>query len=496
VVHFCPPIYILNVENLITIDSALLALEFSSDTLVRNRLLETRFQLDVLSDCKKIAPQHQLVQLIRQFDILNGVSVADYIANPSGEEPLELFHERMQIQLALATSGEEKKEKDHVVTCHLCGKYTIMYQPGMDNPEFRRFENVRNYWFQQMEEAMIKKREKDLVKLEADKQRIAKERASYQRTIDLNMDRKITELAKARIQAESSESNSEQSLGLSIKERMKTWGTKEKEEKIKAQIRESGEVRPEVVCGHVVRKLEQFDQKHPGDFFNDEEKRIHNDFISTVQGNLKASKKCSTSAELNAVFPVFQGLDPSSGSAAGPSETTKFAVCETKSCEGAFCLICEIPLRKTDLGNHECAANAVSALYSEVLRVLASASTRTCPHCSSIGMKDLACTHITCTKCAKRWCYVCLKPDSKWPERHNEWTLDTTDPERCPQYLEYKYGDTLGDGNRMMRGEPGKALAKFHADLQRIAIEDFKKSQDPALWDKMLAAYFPKGIFD
>lgn len=68
-----------------------------------------------------------------------------------------------------------------------------------------------------------------------------------------------------------------------------------------------------------------------------------------------------------------------------------------------------------------------------------------CPNCQLAGRKDDACTHMTCTKCSSRWCYVCgldvLKCD-KAPETgssgdpiflHNrDWERNE---KRCPMYL-------------------------------------------------------------
>ena len=69
-----------------------------------------------------------------------------------------------------------------------------------------------------------------------------------------------------------------------------------------------------------------------------------------------------------------------------------------------------------------------------------------CPNCQLAGRKDDACTHMTCTKCSSRWCYVCgldvLKCD-KAPEApgssgdpiflHNrDWERNE---KRCPMYL-------------------------------------------------------------
>jgi hypothetical protein len=61
-------------------------------------------------------------------------------------------------------------------------------------------------------------------------------------------------------------------------------------------------------------------------------------------------------------------------------------------------------------------------------------------------------------------------------------------------YLHFKYGDIEGDDVR--NGDPAKALAKFHAVLQKKAIEEFKAqaSPDPDLWARMIRLKFPRGL--
>ena len=64
-----------------------------------------------------------------------------------------------------------------------------------------------------------------------------------------------------------------------------------------------------------------------------------------------------------------------------------------------------------------------------------------CPKCGIKGMKDDACTHMTCDNCGQIWCYICGKgvevvdkePGHDNIYGHNEdWD---TNPDRCPMYL-------------------------------------------------------------
>jgi hypothetical protein len=186
--------------------------------------------------------------------------------------------------------------------------------------------------------------------------------------------------------------------------------------------------------------------------------------------------------------------DLAAGQAEIPSESTKFVFCEMKTCEGGFCLICEVPLMRKDLAAHECISGGVSKLYAQVLEVLARASSRKCPHCGESGIKDLECTHVQCQKCDRKWCYVCQKPDYLWDANHNIWGWKGEESSRCPKYLELKYGDKNPNGHVVI-GDPAKALEMFHIELQQQAIEELKNTQDPSLWKKMTETYFPNGIF-
>jgi hypothetical protein len=59
-------------------------------------------------------------------------------------------------------------------------------------------------------------------------------------------------------------------------------------------------------------------------------------------------------------------------------------------------------------------------------------------------------------------------------------------------YLQQKHGDKL-NGN-VMDGDPALALAKFHSELQREALEKLKKDTNPDLWAMMMKNRFPSGI--
>eukprot|EP00475_Leptophrys_vorax_P006356 TRINITY_DN13926_c0_g1_i1.p1 TRINITY_DN13926_c0_g1~~TRINITY_DN13926_c0_g1_i1.p1 ORF type:complete len:576 (-),score=161.14 TRINITY_DN13926_c0_g1_i1:113-1840(-) len=179
--------------------------------------------------------------------------------------------------------------------------------------------------------------------------------------------------------------------------------------------------------------------------------------------------------------------------------SSQFFICKKKDCTGAFCLRCEKFLHKSEAAAHLCEIDPEYELYVDVLRILVENATRKCPHCGFIGRKDYACTHITCDKCSKRFCYVCctkLEDLAGGFGPHNQWTLATPqDSGRCPMYLQHKWGDRLTETGERYDGDPALALDRFHASLQKKAIVAKKASVDQALWVRMVERRFPKGIF-
>jgi hypothetical protein len=61
-------------------------------------------------------------------------------------------------------------------------------------------------------------------------------------------------------------------------------------------------------------------------------------------------------------------------------------------------------------------------------------------------------------------------------------------------YLHYKYGER--ENGDLRDGDPARSLAKFHAALQKQAIEEFKakNNPDPEIWAKMIRLKFPRGL--
>lgn len=74
-------------------------------------------------------------------------------------------------------------------------------------------------------------------------------------------------------------------------------------------------------------------------------------------------------------------------------------------------------------------------------KALEKGTKRYCPECKVGGIKDDACTHMTCDNCNTVWCYLCGKSEANCDKsdpngnifKHNDnWD---THPRRCPMYL-------------------------------------------------------------
>jgi hypothetical protein len=132
-----------------------------------------------------------------------------------------------------------------------------------------------------------------------------------------------------------------------------------------------------------------------------------------------------------------------------------------------------------------CIVDPIEKLYQKVLEVLATSASRACPNCGTSGMKDLSCTHITCDKCQKKFCYVCEVAESALEGGfavHNQWELDAI-ANRCPMYLHLKWGN---DGQN-----PAAALDSFHRELQTKAIDALKAEvNDEILWSDTVQRKF------
>lgn len=134
-----------------------------------------------------------------------------------------------------------------------------------------------------------------------------------------------------------------------------------------------------------------------------------------------------------------------------------FIVYRRQGCSTSECLLCHRVIDTAERQEHQCGVDPTQGLYTELLEILAQASVTKCPNksCGFSGMKDLACTHITCTKCSTKFCYLCGVKPLRGFSGHNQWRLPkpllpgeqppSVDSYKdcCPMYLKQKYGNNL-----------------------------------------------------
>lgn len=122
-------------------------------------------------------------------------------------------------------------------------------------------------------------------------------------------------------------------------------------------------------------------------------------------------------------------------------------------CKDASCRVCNKDLEGTDQFTFDIwkSEHSKCAKLREPKRLIEEAieegSKMRCPSCNLAGRKDDACTHMTCTKCATSWCYVCgldAKTADKGEGRGDDRDLDDIylhnkdwerNVKRCPMYL-------------------------------------------------------------
>ncbi|CAF0987072.1 unnamed protein product [Rotaria sordida] len=126
--------------------------------------------------------------------------------------------------------------------------------------------------------------------------------------------------------------------------------------------------------------------------------------------------------------------------------------CQHEQCLKVSCLICRkvCPKFQSDYGTDEELAEMDKHFKCAELaddkhivdEYLESGQKIACPKCGLAGMKDDACTHMTCPTCAQLWCYFCGKKvedcekardgtNGIFDHNHN-WDCN---PNRCPMYL-------------------------------------------------------------
>eukprot|EP00466_Bigelowiella_natans_P003082 jgi/Bigna1/86734/estExt_fgenesh1_pg.C_130100 len=189
-----------------------------------------------------------------------------------------------------------------------------------------------------------------------------------------------------------------------------------------------------------------------------------------------------------------KGLTSSIGDAFGPNSMTGvYFECQLEACRTLTCLRCLKHVPPSQKMTHDCEGlMGVVTLYKDFLSILAKSSSQLCPKCGKPGLKDLACTHISCN-CGAKWCYMCGKDFTGGFGNHNNWNNSNGLKKigHCPQYLRAVYDKGKGSAET--------ALRLFHMHKARMALDRFyismtaeKKRNFPVMMER----YFPEGILD
>jgi hypothetical protein len=496
--------------------------------------------------CKTLVPPHIASMLIHQIDLtITNWSVERESQTPQLNELLFQKYDRVQIQTALRSvvQGHEK-----LWTCQVCGVYSVLYQQE-HTPDYwilieRKKETVMNTvdarvdkHFQGLKAQFLKERGETLKKIRVELEAAAAEHKAMNKEQLIQINKECRKNAKEKLEEMRKLEEEKREVRLLTRaEKLKLLTIKMTPEPFRSREQKQilffltnpktpgrseaewdaefetlmAESRKTMMPESALATKEKIDTLK--NMYAEEQKKTWKDDPVIVQSLKEALKakiaSCATVKELEWTQKGMEA-DPATvleekyevdEKEEEMNETTKFVACQRHPCPGAMCTMCERILNRSEISGHTCQFNEVGQLYQIVLRELAQASTRTCPMCGFIGQKDLACTHITCTKCQKRWCYLCQKPEGEMVggfSQHNQWNLNTPEGSgHCPTYLQWKYGNHKDEVNNRMDGEPGPALEAYHLVLQKKAISEVKSKSDPQVWNQMLKFNFPDGLLE
>ncbi|CAF0802484.1 unnamed protein product [Adineta ricciae] len=162
-----------------------------------------------------------------------------------------------------------------------------------------------------------------------------------------------------------------------------------------------------------------------------------------------------------------------------------FLFCEHQDCGKTSCLVCRkaLPPIQSDHINDEQEVEIFKHFTCQELaddkREFDSAvefgQKVPCPSCGLAGMKDDACTHMTCPTCSQIWCYFCGKRmedcDKKpggtngiYDHNHN-WHAN---PNRCPMYF-----TQIQDVDERWPGDEEQCLMIFHRIRSLRLLREF-----------------------
>ncbi|CAF1220169.1 unnamed protein product [Rotaria magnacalcarata] len=175
--------------------------------------------------------------------------------------------------------------------------------------------------------------------------------------------------------------------------------------------------------------------------------------------------------------------------------------CDHPECGKVSCLICRkaCPKFEDDYATDELIAEmekhficaALADDKRELDRYVELGQKVPCPNCGLAGMKDGACTHMTCPKCSQLWCYFCGKKveDCDRARDSNNGIFDHNhnwerNPKRCPMYL-----TQIHEVNDRWPEDEFECLAIFHRNRSlRLLREAFEKLGEERI--KQVDAHF------
>jgi hypothetical protein len=351
--------------------------------------------------CQSVIPIHQLVPLIRRYDLEQISLAGDKI---DGKTLMDIY-ERADLQVGLGSVADDNKES--ILSCHLCGQYVEVFVP-MEKDYWSKLERKRIVAIEDYKIRMAQKLSQDKQKYEAIvypkqvsvlQKEVIKVRGQlireYTKIFKADRDRLLRKvmalddsaaLQLSMFEDRNSFAYSKNEGDPDYLEEVLNVFTESKVSELCTNARaaveldpafnglqelalKDAQIRSEIVelAGERVRKRLEMEKQHA------EEVARTLKIMETTQDAKMLSNVDGSDAKLE------------------QSESTKFFVCKKAGCPGAMCMACNERFEKDSIFKHVCVSQKEIELYLEVIDILAKASTRVCPECQFPGMKDLAC---------------------------------------------------------------------------------------------------------
>ncbi|CAI2373116.1 unnamed protein product [Moneuplotes crassus] len=161
--------------------------------------------------------------------------------------------------------------------------------------------------------------------------------------------------------------------------------------------------------------------------------------------------------------------------------------CGYENCKKISCIVCYKEYMFADDSSGDCESESHEKCYrlkkikKDWDQTTYEGSQRFCPDCKYGGIKDNACTHMSCPQCKSEWCYVCGKssnicdksdPEGSLYSHNEEWE---SNDKRCPMYLSL----IGGVDQRWSTRNDAEAKQFLHKILISKAIREFEARYSP-----------------